>query len=181
MAGQRGLVEVYTGEGKGKTTAAVGLAVRALGWGRRVYICQFLKPAGMQSGEMCLIEKFPGQLCWERIEDGWPLKKGGPDKKTKEKMSRAIKEVWPKIVAVVKGQEYDVVILDELNCCLSEGLIEFSAVRDLIDNKHEQVELVITGRGASKELIEAADLVSDICELKHPYRNGQKARKGIEY
>ena len=172
---------MYTGEGKGKTTAAVGLAVRALGWGEKVYLCQFLKPAGMKSGEVCLAEKFPGQLHWKRLEANWPMKKGGPDQTCREKMRQAIKEIWPQIVKAVVENEYGLVILDELNCCLSERLIEWEAVEELLQKKHPEVELVITGRGVSKKLIEAADLVSEVREIKHPYSNGTIARKGIEY
>ncbi len=181
MGKERGLVQVYTGKGKGKTTAAVGLAVRALGWGKRVYICQFLKPAGQKSGEMCLIEKFPQQLRWERIENGWPLKKGGPGNEVREKMGRAIAELWPSVVKAASQGEYDLVILDEINCCLAEGLIEFAALDQLIRAKQAQVELVLTGRGASPELIQAADLVSEVLDIKHPYHTGTTARKGIEY
>ncbi len=181
MAKERGLVQVYTGKGKGKTTAALGLAVRALGWGKRVYVCQFLKPADQKSGEMCLIERFPQQLCWERIENGWPLTKGGPGKEVREKMRAAIAEIWPRIVKAVSEREYDLVILDEINYCLSEELIEFSVLEELLACRHPQVELVLTGRGASGELIKAADLVSEVLDIKHPYRTGTTARKGIEY
>ena len=181
MSAERGLVHVYTGKGKGKTTAALGLAVRALGWGKRVYVYQFLKPAGQKSGEMCLIEKFPQQLGWERIENDWPLKKGGPGKEVREKMRRAIAELWPNIVKAASQGEYDLLILDEINCCLAEGLIEFAALEQLIRAKHPQVELVLTGRGASPELIQAADLVSEVLDIKHPYHTGTAARKGIEY
>ena len=181
MGEEQGLVQVYTGAGKGKTTAAVGLAVRALGWGKRVYICQFLKPAGVKSGEMCLAEKFPEQLTWQRIENGWPLIKGGPDEQTRRKMSKAIGETWPGIVELTSQGQYDLVILDELTCCLSEGLIEWDEVHALIAGKHPDLELVFTGRDAPAELIEAADLVSEITEVKHPFTNGQRARKGIEY
>ena len=181
MVEKRGLVQVYTGKGKGKTTAAVGLAVRALGWGKRVYVCQFLKPAGGKSGEMCLVEKFPERLRWERIENGWPLTKGGPGKEVREKMRAAIAEIWPRIVKAVSEDEYDLVILDEINYCLSEGLIEWASLEQLLKGKDPQVELVLTGRGASRELIKAADLVSEVLDIKHPYRTGTIARKGIEY
>ncbi len=181
MVEKRGLVQVYTGKGKGKTTAAVGLAVRTLGWGKRVYVCQFLKPAGLPSGEMCLREKFPEQLYWERIENGWPLTKGGPSKEVREKMRGAIAEIWPRIVKAVSEDEYDLVILDEINCCVTEELIEFSVLEELLACRHRRVELVLTGRGASRELIKAADLVSEVLDIKHPYRTGTTARKGIEY
>ncbi|NIA06326.1 MAG: cob(I)yrinic acid a,c-diamide adenosyltransferase [Actinobacteria bacterium] len=181
MGEKRGLLQVYTGEGKGKTTAAVGLAVRALGWGQKVYMCQFLKPAKMKSGEMCLAKKFVGQLRWERLTADWPMKPGGPGQTHREKMRLAIKRKWPQIVKAVSEHEYGLVVLDELNCCLSERLIEWEAVEELLQKKHPQVELVITGRGACKKLIEAADLVSKISEIKHPYNGGLVAREGIEY
>ena len=181
MGKKRGLIQVYTGDGKGKTTAAVGLAVRALGWGQKVYMCQFLKPAAAKTGELCLADKFPSQLRWERLEADWPLKKAGPDEAARAKMRQAIQDVWPEIVKAASGHKYDLVILDELNCCLAEGLIEWSAVEDLLAKKHQEVELVLTGRGASRQLIAAADLVSEIIEIKHPYNHGQTAHKGIEY
>ena len=181
MVRKRGLVQVYTGKGKGKTTAAVGLAVRAMGWGQKVYVCQFLKPVGTRSGEMCLAEKFAEQLCWKNLAADWPLKKGGPGEATRTKMRQAIGEIWPEIIGAVSGDEYDLVILDELNFCLAEGLVEWRMVKELLEKKHPEVELVLTGRGASKELIEAADLVSEMVEIKHPYSGGVKARKGIEY
>ena len=181
MSNKQGLVQVYTGKGKGKTTAAVGLAVRALGQGLRVYICQFLKPPGTESGETCLIEKFPQALRFERIENGWPLVKGGPDEQTRQKMQQVIADIWPRITKLAREHEYDLMILDELNCCLSEGLIDWAQVHKLIDSKHPKVELVFTGRAAPRELVKAADLVSEIIDVKHPYNNGLKARKGIEY
>ena len=181
MGENRGLIQVYTGEGKGKTTAAVGLAVRALGWGQKVYLCQFLKPANVASGEMCLAEKFPSQLRFQRLTADWPMTKAGPDKTCREKMRQAIQEVWPEVIKAVSENVYRLVILDELNYCLTEGLIEHDAVQELLQKKHPQVELVITGRGATKQLIEAADLVSEVVEIKHPYNNGTIARKGIDY
>lgn len=181
MGEKRGLVQVYTGKGKGKTTAAIGLAVRALGWGEKVYLCQFLKPANMKNGEMCLAEKFPGQLHWERLEADWPMKKGGPDGTTRNEMCQAIEKIWPEIIKAVSENEYSLVILDELNCCLSERLIEWEEVEELLEKKHPLVELVITGRGANTKLIKAADLVSEVLEIKHPYNNGTTARKGMEY
>ena len=181
MSKECGLVQVYTGKGKGKTTAALGLAVRALGWGKAVYICQFLKPADLKSGEMCLIEKFPQQLRWEHVGDDWPLKKDGPGKEVREKMRTTIAQIWPSIVKAVSEPEYDLVILDEINYCLSEGLIEFSALQKLFTSKHQQLELILTGRGASPQLIQAADLVSEVLAIKHPYSKGTTARKGIEY
>ena len=181
MAKERGLVHVYTGKGKGKTTAALGLAARALGWGKRVYICQFLKPASQKSGEMCLIEKFPQQLHWQRLENDWPLKKGGPGDEVRQEMRTAIAELWPSIIKAATQGQYDLLILDEINCCLAEGLIDFTTLEQLIQAKHPQLELILTGRGATPDLIQAADLVSEVLDIKHPYHSGTTARKGIEY
>jgi cob(I)alamin adenosyltransferase len=181
MAERRRLIHVYTGNGKGKTTAALGLAVRALGHGLRVYICQFLKPGATKSGELCLTEKFPDRLRWQRLRADWPLRKGGPDEKTRSTMRQAIQKIWPTIVKAVTQHEYDLVILDELNCCLRENLIDWPTVRELLAKKHPEVELILTGRGASNELIETADLVSEIIDTKHPYNHGVPPRKGIEY
>ena len=181
MGQKRGLVQVYTGNGKGKTTAAIGLAVRALGWGKKVLIYQFLKPPAAKSGELCLAEKFPHQLSCKRLGADWPLTKTGPDEEVRTRMRRAIQQIWPDIVKAVTQHEYDLVILDELNCCLAEGLIEWYAVADLLDSRHQDVELILTGRAASQELIKVADLVSEVLDIKHPYHMGTTARKGIEY
>ena len=181
MDAKYGLVQVYTGDGKGKTTAAIGLAVRALGWGKKVLFYQFLKPPAAKSGELCLAEKFLDQLTCKRLQADWPLTKTRPDEPARSKMRRDIQQIWPDIVKAVTEHEYDLVILDEMNCCLAERLIDWPALANLLAGKHQDVELILTGRGASKQLIAAADLVSEVVEIKHPYNDGLTARKGIEY
>jgi len=136
---EKGLVQVYTGDGKGKTSAAFGLALRAIGRGLKVYIIQFIK-GGFDYGELYVVEKLPNLTV-----------------------------------------KYDLVILDEINIAVSLRLIDLKEVVKLIKNKPSNVELILTGRYAPKEIIESADLVTEMKEVKHPYTKGLPPRKGIEF
>jgi cob(I)alamin adenosyltransferase len=172
---EKGLVQVYTGNGKGKTSAAFGLALRALGRGLRVYIVQFMK-GGFDYGELHIIDRLPG------LE----LKAFGRGKfVTEKKPERADVELAEEALAtaekVVESGEYDIVILDEVNVALSLELIKTERVLELIRKKPAQIELILTGRNAPREIIQAADLVTEMIEVKHPYNVGFQARKGIEY
>ena len=170
-----GLVQVYTGDGKGKTTAAFGLALRALGRGLRVFIIQFLK-GGFDFGELHVADKLPG-LEVRAFGCGRFITASGPSQEDIEEAQKALKLARE----VVMSGEYDIVILDEVNVALHFGLVELEDVLDLIRNKPEHVELVLTGRRAPEELIEVADLVTDMREVKHPYRRGMPPRPGIEF
>jgi cob(I)alamin adenosyltransferase len=172
---ERGLVQVYTGDGKGKTSAAFGLALRAIGRGLKVYIIQFIK-GGFDYGELYIIDKLPN------IE----LKAFGRGKFVTEKPPRKedikhAEDALQLAKKVVKSGEYDVVIFDEINVALNLKLIRIEDVVELMRNKPEHVELVLTGRYAPNEIIEIADLVTEMREIKHPYNKGFQARKGIEY
>ena len=172
---EEGLVQVYTGEGKGKTSAAFGLALRAIGRGLKVYIIQFIK-GGFDYGELYIIDKLPN------IE----LKAFGRGKFVTEKPPRKedikhAEDALQLAKKVVGSGEYDVVILDEINVALNLKLIKIGSVLELMKDKPEHVELVLTGRYATKEIIEVADLVTEMREIKHPYNKGFQARKGIEY
>jgi cob(I)alamin adenosyltransferase len=172
---EKGLVQVYTGNGKGKTTAAFGLALRAIGRGLKVYIIQFIK-GGFDYGELYIVDKLPN----------FTLKAFGRGKFVTEKPpGKADVELAEEALAlaeeVVKSGEYDIVILDEINVALNLKLIQIEKVLELIKNKPKHVELVLTGRYAPNEIIEAADLVTEMKEVKHPFNKGFQARKGIEY
>lgn len=166
------MIQVYTGCGKGKTTAAIGLALRATGAGLKVYIAQFVK--GKVYSELAVLgrikklklEQF-GRSCFIR-------------KKPQKKDFELAKAGLAKATAVIKNKDYDLVILDEVNIALHLGLLKIEEVLGLIKDTPKEIELVLTGRYAPPEIIECADLVSEIKEIKHYYKKGIKARKGIE-
>jgi len=172
---QKGLVQVYTGDGKGKTSAAFGLALRAIGQDFKVYAIQFIK-GGFDYGELHIADKLPNfkLAAFGRgkfITDFSP--RGEDAKQAQEALKLAVK--------VVKEGEYDIVILDEVNVALNMKLIELNEVLELIKTKPEHVELILTGRNAPAKLVEVADLVTEMREVKHPYMKGVQPRKGIEY
>jgi cob(I)alamin adenosyltransferase len=177
----KGLIQIYTGTGKGKTTASFGLAVRAAGWGNKVIIYQFLKPESLKLGERKAIakSKLPIKVVPLRIE--WNMRKSLADKKQIEKAREKIERLFEKIIAQAKNKEYDIIILDEIVFCLSEKLVDFDLVEKLIAEKNKQVEIVMTGRNATKGLIKLADLVTEMKLIKHPFEKKIVARKGIEY
>jgi len=170
----RGLVQVYTGNGKGKTTAAFGLALRAIGRGLKVYVIQFIK-GGFDYGELYIVDKLPN-LTLKAFGRG----KFIVDKPSKEDVKSA-EEALSLAESVVKNGEYDIVILDEINVALNLKLISLERVLELIKNKPRHVEIVLTGRYAPNEIIEIADLVTEMKEVKHPYNKGCQARRGIEF
>ena len=182
-----GLVHVYTGDGKGKTTASLGLALRAIGNNLNVYMIQFLK-SGF-TGELYsskklgfVIEQFGVDALKEKQQhlqefaDNTGKFIFQPDIKEKD----AAMQGWEHAIKIIKSGDYDVVILDEINCVLEKGLIPLNEVLDIVKN-HGKVELILSGRDAPKELIEAADYVSVVNRIKHPWQKGIIARKGIEY
>ena len=172
---EKGLVQVYTGNGKRKTSAAFGLALRATGRGLKVCIIQFIK-GGFDYGELYVADKLPG-LKLKAFGRGKFVSEKKPDKEDVDLAEEALKTAEE----AVKSREYDVIVLDEVNVALNLKLIRTERVLQLIKEKPAQTELVLTGRKASKEIIEAADLVTEMVEVKHPYNKGFKARKGIEY
>ena len=172
---KKGLVQVYTGNGKGKTSAAFGLALRAIGRGLKVYIIQFIK-GGFDYGELYIIDKLPN-LKLKAFGQGKFVTQFPPSKKDVEIAKEAL-ELAKKIV---KSGEYDIVILDEVNVAMSLRLIKTEQVINLIKEKPEHVELVLTGRYAPKEIIDIADLVTEMKEIKHPFQKGIPPRKGIEF
>ena len=177
----QGLVQVYTGNGKGKTTAALGLAVRALGRGMRVCMYQFLKPPGVETGETLMAEKLGPAFRLVQLEEPWSLDGSLEDPDQVRRMAQAIKMALPDIVDTVSSGEWDVVVLDEIVFCLSKGLIAESELFELLEAREESVELILTGRGATPALVEEADLVTEMMAVKHPYEAGIPARAGIEY
>lgn len=177
----KGLVQIYTGNGKGKTTAAFGLAVRSAGWGKKVLICQFLKPETLELGERKFIESTNCNIEIKVLDEPWDMWKSFNNPERVEKVKQRIHEELDEIAAIAATNKYDVIVLDEIVFCQSSGLVDIGDIKKIIDNKNEMLEIVMTGRSATKELIALADLVSNIEPVKHPYDSGIHARKGIEF
>jgi cob(I)alamin adenosyltransferase len=169
----KGYVQVYTGDGKGKTTAAIGLAIRALGAGWRVFIAQFLK-SGKYSEHKALAQ-FSDHLTIKTYGRNVFIK-GEPE----EEDRRLAQEAYQEIAEIVASGKYRLVILDEANVAVHYGLISVAQILDLIDRRAEEVELLITGRYAHAQLIERADLVTEMSAVKHYFDRGIKARVGVE-
>ena len=178
---EKGLVQIYTGDGKGKTTAAFGLALRAAGQGNKVLIYQFLKPPSLDIGERFALQLGAVRIRTETLDVPWDMSKSLDDKKAVARMQTAISEVLERIAQTAEKRFYDVLILDEIVFCLSKGLVKLEDITNIIDRKDPAVEIVLTGRGASRELIEMADLVTEMKNIKHPFDKGLPARRGIEF
>lgn len=172
---EKGLVQVYTGNGKGKTSAAFGLALRALGRGLKVCVIQFIK-GGFDYGELHIAKKLPG-LKLKAFGRGKFVSQTQPDKVDVELAEQALALAEKEVTS----GEYDIVILDEVNVALSLNLIKTERVLELVKKKPMRIELVLTGRNAPREIVQAADLVTEMIEIKHPYNRGFQAREGIEY
>ena len=168
----RGYIQVYTGNGKGKTTAALGLALRAAGRGMRVAVIQFLK--GETSGEQLFADKYHP---FEIIQ----LNKGNCFRQTFSELRPITGQTLSLAEEKLAKGDYDIIVLDEIFTAVSRELITTAQVIDLLDKKPETVELVLTGRKAPPEVIERADLVTEMAVVKHPFSEGVKGRKGIEY
>lgn len=170
-----GLVQVYTGNGKGKTTTALGLALRATGRGLNVIMIQFLKPDG-DYGEQIAARGIPNFTMLPMGADH--LYGGRP---TEEEDERLTREALAKSEEVLTSGEYDMVILDEINNSMKFGLVTPQELIDVLERRAPNTEVVLTGRGVPQEVIDYADLVTEMTLIKHPFDRGIMARKGIEY
>ncbi len=172
---EQGLVQVYTGDGKGKSTAAFGLALRAMGRGLKVKIIQFLK-GNTRYGEIIALKQFPAidVVQFGSPEFVNPLNPREEDRKMAQDALAHAREA-------LLSEQYDLVIIDEINVAAKLGLISVDDILALIKDKPKRIELVLTGRDADPRVIEAADLVTQMTLIKHPYEKGISARYGIEY
>ncbi|NLH15563.1 MAG: cob(I)yrinic acid a,c-diamide adenosyltransferase [Phycisphaerae bacterium] len=174
----KGLVQIYTGDGKGKTTAAIGLAVRAAGQDLRVLFCQFLKPENLDLGERNILETIPN-ITLRIIDHPWDMRSSLKDPIIVEQTRNIIHKAFATIAAEIK--RYDLIILDEIVFCFSQRLADIEDLRRLFMQRGPNTEIVLTGRGATEELIAMADLVTEMKAAKHPFDSGTPARRGIEY
>jgi cob(I)alamin adenosyltransferase len=172
---EKGLLIVHTGAGKGKTTAALGLAFRALGQGMRVGIVQFIKGA-IVTGEAALAARLAPALEMHTMGDGFTW-----NTQDREKDTASARKAWEKAVALLRDESFDLVVLDELNVVLKHHYLPLEEVLEELRRKRPMVHVVVTGRNACDELIDLADLVTEMKLVKHPYRAGVKAQKGIEF
>jgi len=178
---KKGLVQIYTGDGKGKTTAAFGLALRAAGQGNKVLIYQFLKPPSLDIGERFALQLGAVRIRVEALDVPWDMSASFDDKEKVAVTQGAISEALKRIAETAEKRFYDLLILDEIVYCLSKGLAKLEDIKNIIDKRDPAVEIVLTGRGATGELIEMADLVTEMKKIKHPFDKGLAARRGIDF
>jgi cob(I)alamin adenosyltransferase len=174
---EKGLTIIYTGEGKGKTTAALGLVLRAVGYKKKCLIIQFGKI--WFTGELSGIKKLSPYV--KIIQGGKGFVKILGDKLPVEDHKKAAKDTFDLLFKEVTSDKWDIVVADEIVGTIAGKLLTLQQVLELIDKKPSRLDLILTGRYASKKLINVADLVSEMKEIKHPYQKGIQAKKGIDF
>ena len=169
------MIHIYTGDGKGKTTAALGLAVRAAGHGKRVKIIQFMKGCP-EYGELETIKKIQS-ISIEQFGRREMVDRCSPSDEDRRLAGSALNAA----IESIRTRACDVLVLDEINVALDYDLIDLDKVLEILRTRPEEMEIVLTGRSAPGELVETADYVTEMKEIKHPYRKGVEGREGIEY
>ena len=177
---KQGAFQIYTGEGKGKSTASMGLMLRALGCGFRVYYLRMMKPR-WKTGELAICPTLHPNLTYKNVEQDWILSKSKNIPEHVEAMQAALSRVMDQLDELIVSSEYDLVIVDEINYCLHRHLIPLERAIALVENRPANVELVFTGRYAPAELIERAGVVTEMRKIKHHFDQGVSARRGIEF
>ena len=172
---EKGLVIVHTGKGKGKSTAAFGMVFRAIGHGFNVGVVQFVKGA-WGTGERDVLEKFPDQVTIKAMGEGFTW-----DVADRQRDLAAARGAWEMAKALIADPNYKLILLDELNIVLRYDYLPLDEVLEVLRNKPRDTHVIVTGRNAKDELIEIADLVTEMTEIKHPFRAGVKAQPGIEF
>ncbi len=175
---EKGLVVVYTGNGKGKTTAALGMALRAIGYEHKVCMLQFIK-GSWHYGEMDSSKKLEPNFELIAVGKGFVgiLDDNSPREEHEKYAAEAVRICREKIFS----EKYDLIILDEVNYAINLGLIEVQEIIKIIKEKPSELDLVLTGRNVKDEIVELADLVTEMKEIKHPFKSGIKAKKGIDF
>jgi cob(I)alamin adenosyltransferase len=174
---RRGLILINTGPGKGKTTAAMGTALRAVGNGMRVLMLQFLK-GSWHYGELDAVEAFGDRFVMKQMGRGF-VKVGGAE--TDPEDVRMVEAAWAEARLAILSGDWDLVVLDEINYAIGYGMLDPDAVAETLKNRPEMVHVILTGRGAHPKLVELADTVTEMREVKHAYQKGILAQRGIEY
>jgi cob(I)alamin adenosyltransferase len=177
---EKGLLIVHTGKGKGKSTAAFGLVMRAMGNGMRVGVIQFVK-GKWDTGERSILEHFPDQIEIHAMGEGFSW-----DTQDKGRDIAAARKAWEKSKQMIEesrgpNPKFDMILLDELNIVLRYDNLPLDEIVDTLRGKPDDLHVIVTGRNAKDELIEIADLVTEMAQIKHPFRAGVKAQKGIEF
>jgi cob(I)alamin adenosyltransferase len=174
---RRGLILINTGPGKGKTTAAMGTALRAVGNGMRVLMLQFLK-GSWHYGELDAVQAFGDNFILKQMGRGF-VKVGGAE--TDPEDLRLVQEAWAEAHAAIHSGDWDMVILDEINYAIGYGMLDPAAVAESLTTRPEMVHVILTGRNAHASLVAIADTVTEMREVKHAYQKGILAQRGIEY
>ena len=174
---RRGLIIVNTGPGKGKTTAAMGTALRAVGNGMRVLMLQFIK-GSWHYGELDAVKSFGDKFIMKQMGRGFV--KVGAEKPDLEDV-RLVEEAWAEGARAIQSREWDLVILDEINYAISYGMLDPAKVVEILAQKPDMVHVILTGRNAHPTIIELADTVTEMRQVKHAYEKGVMAQRGIEY
>jgi cob(I)alamin adenosyltransferase len=172
---EKGLIIVHTGKGKGKSTAAMGLAIRAIGNGMRVGIVQFVKGV-WKTGERDVLARFPDLVTIKAMGEGFTW-----ETQDRQRDVKAAETAWAAAKAMIADKSYKMVILDELNIVLRYDYLAVDDVIATLKKKPEMLHVVVTGRNAKEKLIEIADLVTEMTMVKHPFRSGVKAQAGVEF
>jgi cob(I)alamin adenosyltransferase len=172
---EKGLLIVHTGKGKGKSTAAFGLVLRALGHGKKVGIVQFVK-GKWETGERAALERFGNQVTINTMGEGFTW-----ETQDRQRDIAAARAAWDKAKALIADDIHDIVLLDELNIVLRYDYLDIADVVAALAARPAMKHVIVTGRNARDEMIEAADLVTDMTQVKHPFRSGVKAQVGIEF
>ena len=172
---EKGLLIIHTGKGKGKSTAAMGLAIRAIGNGMKVGIVQFVKGV-WETGERVVLDKFPDLCVIKAMGEGFSW-----ETQDRQRDIQAAENAWQMAKDMMDDESFDLIILDELNIPLRYDNLDIDAVVKTLRDKRERLHVVVTGRNAKEPLLEAADLVTEMTMVKHPFRAGVKAQKGIEF
>ena len=172
---EKGLLIVHTGKGKGKSTAAFGLIFRALGHGKKVGIIQFVK-GKWETGERAVLEKFSDQVTINTMGEGFTW-----ETQDRQRDIEAAQIAWEKAKQLIEDDEHDIVLLDELNIVLRYDYLSLDDILPVLNARPEMKHVIVTGRNAKDDLIDAADLVTEMTMVKHPFRSGVKAQIGIEF
>jgi len=172
---EKGLLIVHTGKGKGKSTAAFGMVFRAIGHGFKVGVVQFVKGA-WETGERDVLLKFPDQVTINAMGEGFTW-----DTQDRQRDLAAARAAWDQAKRLIADESYKLILLDELNIVLRYDYLPLEEIVETLKNKPRDTHVIVTGRNAKDELIEIADLVTEMTEIKHPFRAGVKAQAGIEF